>query len=233
MNEISGSGFKGFSPDVPKFFSELKENNNKDWFSEHKVFYEKNIKETAKSFIASMGERFARLDLPFIADPKKSVFRINRDIRFSSNKDPYKTNLGIIFPYTFSQANKMPVQSIGLYYHLEHDGSFIAGGIHMPETPVLRLIRNNIASNWDEFKKIVNDKNLKREFEGSFYGESLKRMPQGFPADHPAGDYLKLKEFTVFSNIPIDASFSSGILDIIEKKAVAAVPFFNFLIEAL
>jgi uncharacterized protein (TIGR02453 family) len=233
MTKARDFAFNGFSEEVPKFFLELKDNNNKEWFAEHKQFYEKMVKDTAKLFIAAMGERFAKLGLPFIADPKKSIFRINRDIRFSTNKDPYKTNLGIIFPYTFSQANKMPVQSVGLYYHLEHDGSFIAGGIHMPETQVLRAIRSKIAADWEEFNKIVNDKKIKQEFENGFYGESLKRMPQGYPVDHPAGDFLKLKEYTVFSNIPFELSYSGKLLDIIEKKAIAAVPLFDFLIEAL
>lgn len=233
MKKQINSTFRGFSPEVVKFFQELKVNNNKEWFAEHKPFYEKHIKDTAKALLSDMGERFAKLGLPFIADPKKSMFRIYRDIRFSANKEPYKTNLGLIFPYTMAQMNKLPVQSLGLYYHIESDESFIAGGIHAPEPSVLKAVRSKIAADWDEFEDIINDNKLKKEFPDGFYGEKLKRMPQGFPADHPGGDYLRLKEYTIFSDISPEESYSAGILDLIERKAIAATRFFEFIFEAL
>ena len=98
---MGNSGFKGFTPEVRKFYQELEKNNNKEWFQANKARYEEFVREPAKELVYEMGLRFAKSGLPYYADPKKSLFRVNRDIRFSANKDPYKTNFGVLFPFNF------------------------------------------------------------------------------------------------------------------------------------
>ncbi|MCX7735394.1 MAG: DUF2461 domain-containing protein [Candidatus Kapabacteria bacterium] len=224
--------FKGFSKDIYWFFSELKKNNNKEWFYENKSFYEKEIKEVSKQLVQEMSQRFASIGLPFIADPKVSLFRINRDIRFSLNKDPYKTNLGIYFPYISKMGERLP-ESPGLYYHFDPDESFIGGGIHMPTSQTLRSLRIKIASDWEELLDIINDKNFKREFPNEFFGEKLKRVPRGFDENHPAVELLKLKEFTVWVDINHNESYTKNLPDILERKAYVIAPFLEFLHQSI
>jgi uncharacterized protein (TIGR02453 family) len=224
--------FNGFSKDIYWFYSELKKNNNKEWFYENKKFYEKEIKEASKELLTEMSQRFASIGLPFVADPKVSLFRINRDIRFSSNKDPYKTNLGIYFPYNAKLGERLP-ESPGLYYHFAPEESFIGGGIHMPSSETLRALRIKIANDWEELSDIINTKEFKKEYPNEFYGEKLKRMPRGFDEKHPAAELLKLKEFTVWTDLDHKVSYSSKLLDVLERKAIVIAPFLEFLFQSM
>lgn len=224
--------FNGFSKDIFNFFSELKKNNNKDWFYENKPFYEKEIKEVSKELVLEMSNRFAALGLHFIADPKISLFRINRDIRFSSNKDPYKTNLGIYFPYNAKLGERLP-ESPGLYYHFAPEESFVGGGIHMPSSQTLRFLRAKIANDWEELLDIINNKDFKKEFPNEFYGDKLKRIPRGYDENHPAAEILKLREFTVWTDLEHKISYSSKLPEILERKAYVISPFLEFLYKSM
>jgi uncharacterized protein (TIGR02453 family) len=224
--------FTQFNPAISKFFKELEKNNNKNWFDANRSFYEKEIKEPLKQFVTLMAELFYKNNLNYIADTKKSIFRINRDIRFSKNKDPYKTNLGLFFPYSLSQIVAQKPESVGLYLHYEKGSCFIAGGIHMPSPPVLKSIRNNLLEEWKVFEKILNDKDLKKEFTEILWGDRLNSIPRGYTKGHPAEKYLVLKEFTVFSNLEEKDFFSAKLPDLMLKKGKAMEPFVRFLVEA-
>jgi uncharacterized protein (TIGR02453 family) len=224
--------FNGFTPKMNDFFKNLKLNNNKEWFAENRHIYEKEVKETSRALVEEMRIRFANLGLPYIADPKTSLFRINRDIRFSANKEPYKTNLGIYFPYSTRFAGKS-TESPGLYYHFDPVESFIGGGIHMPSTQALKAIRNRIAEDWEEMLKIIGEKKFKAEFDEELFGDKLKKMPRGFDENHPAADLLKMKEFTVWSGLELKTGYSAKLTDVIEKKAVIIAPFLDFIHEAM
>ncbi len=230
---MQSSGFTGFSPETRKFYKELSKNNNKDWFQANKHRYEEYAREPAKMLVSEMSFRFASTGLPFFADPKKSLFRVNRDIRFSANKEPYKTNLGINFPYKMPAEASKVFEGPGLYFHFDANESFIAGGMYMPPSNLLRAIREHIAENWKELFKIFNGKIFKREFPDMFADEPLKTMPRGFPADHPAADWLKLKGFTVYSNLDYKEIYSPGLADILLKKAEVIAPFMEFLHKAI
>lgn len=233
MKSNTIGSFNGFNPEIVSFFSELKANNTREWFDEHRDFYEQHIKNASKAFVMEMQERFSKSGLPYYADPKKSLFRINRDTRFSANKDPYKTNLGIYFPYTIAESMKKPVNSLGIYFHIEPGMCFIAGGIHMPEPDILKALRAKVAEDYDLLLEIAASKGIKSEFETVFSGERLKRAPQGYPQDHPAVELLKLKEFTMFSNIDLKETFNKDIAEIMERKSAAAIPFMDFFHNAL
>ncbi|MBM2816235.1 MAG: hypothetical protein HW421_2997 [Ignavibacteria bacterium] len=225
--------FKGLKPAALKFFKDLAQNNNKEWFTENKHIYENEVKEPLKAMVSELGVLFANEGLSIIADPKKAMFRINRDIRFSPDKSPYKTHAGVFLPYTLSQTNVKPVESLGLYYHFEPAESFIAAGIHSPLPPILKSLREHIAENWQEFDKIINLKSLKKEFPTIYESGSLKTMPRGFPSDHPAGKYLKMKEFTVFCEIQHKNSYSPELTKLMITKARAAKPFMDFLLSGI
>ena len=225
--------FTKFNPKISNFFDDLEKNNNKEWFDENRSFYENEIREPLKSFVAKMAELFYENGLPYIADPKFSIFRINRDIRFSKNKDPYKTNLGAFFPFTLSQTVESKPSSIGLYLHYERNGCFIAGGMHIPSPHNLKLIRTRLLEDWKEFETLLNGKKFKSEFELSSMTEPLTTVPRGFPKDHPADKYLKMKEFTVWQNIPEKTFYDKNLPEIMLKKGELLEPYAKFLLEAL
>ena len=221
--------FSGFTPATEKFLEKLTKNNNRDWFAEHKTEYENEVKLKAQSLILALEQAFAVAGLPYMADIKKSMFRINRDTRFSKNKDPYKTNLGLFFPYKAEESGHRPIEAAGLYYHLEPGESFIAGGLYMPMPDQLKAIREKIANDWEEFEVITNDKKFKKEFPKMFYSESLKRVPAGYPQDHPAAEWLKMKGFTAYCDIDFIDSYSPKLVKLLINKAAVAMPFHEFL----
>lgn len=225
--------FKGMSAEIREFLIQLGENNTKEWFDAHRDFYDESVKGQLKALVVEMGARFMSMGLPYIADPKKAIFRINKDIRFSADKSPYKTNLGVFFPYTISQAFVKATESLGLYFHFEPESTFIAGGMHMPQPVPLRAIRERIADDYEKLNEILSKPRLKAEFPEILLGERLKRAPQGFPHDHPAVELLKLKEFTLFAPLSFEETYSPALADILAKKGAEIEPFLIYLYEAL
>lgn len=212
-----------------KFLKELQKNNNKPWFDAHRQQY-----ETAKAGFYAMVEKLipaiAKFDAPIgQLAVKQCVFRINRDVRFSKNKDPYKNNMACYF----NHAGKNGLGA-GYYLHIEPGKSFAAGGIWVPEPQVLAGIRQEIDYNFTEWKKIVESRHFKKEFtEGIKSSEALVRPPKGYDEANPAIEYLKMKSFIVTK------SFSDT--DLQQKNFVAAVaktfsnmkPLIDFLNTAL
>jgi uncharacterized protein (TIGR02453 family) len=225
--------FDGFSEETYAFFKELGENNNRDWFHANKKRYEEFVREPSKAFVVAMVDQFVDKGLPFIGDVRKSLFRINRDIRFSANKDPYKTNMGAFFPFSVGHMEKKPVEALGLYFHYDLNETFIAGGIHMPVSPVIKVIRTRLAEDHEEFRELVAGKSLNKEFSMILWGEKLKGMPRGYKKGHPAEDVLKLKEYTFAEKHDFKDTCSVELLDRMIDKAEALMPVLEFLDEAI
>jgi len=209
------------------FFKKLAKNNNRDWFNANKdTFVRAN-----DNVIAVTGElisRISRFD-PEIAgiDPKSCVFRIYRDVRFSKDKSPYKTNLG-----AFIAPGGRKTMSPGYYFHVQPTSFFAATGKHMPDASELLKIRNAIAGNPKEFLKIVEAKKFKDRF-GDLHGERLSKPPKGFAADHPAIEYLKLKSCTVAEEFTEKAALSKDYPKLLTESFKAAHPLVVFLRKAL
>ncbi len=225
--------FDGFSDKAFQFLEDLKSNNNKEWFDENRKIYEKELRDKAKSLALDMSEEFAAAGLPYYADPKKSLFRINRDIRFSKNKAPYKTNIGVYFPFGLEQGGAKPTESVGLYFHLESDLSFVGAGMHSPPPPILKAIRKGVSENWDVFSKIIESEKLRSAYDGVLTGEELKTAPRGFEKDDPALPVLKKKSFTLYQEIPVELSESTEIMNVLVEKGDAAAEFLIFLTESM
>lgn len=175
-----------------RFLKNLKKNNNRPWFEKNKQQYldaKQNIEETVQEIISHLGKydkNIAHLQAA------KCMFRIYRDVRFSKDKSPYKTNLGASLSYS----NKK-IAGAGYYIHIQPGESFLAGGIYMPDPAVLNKIRQEIDYNTKDFLKIVNNKFFKKLF-GRFYdGDALKNNPKGYDKTHPQIGYLKLRHFIV------------------------------------
>jgi uncharacterized protein (TIGR02453 family) len=212
-----------------QFLKDLKENNNKEWFHENKKRYD-DIKKYLISFSNSLIKEVAKFDNAIAGiDPKKTIFRINRDIRFSKDKSPYKTNLGIFL----NPSKDKNIELSGYYLHISPDDSFIGGGIHSPDNNNLKLIRQEIDYNFDEFKAIINDKDFVENFGEELRGDKLKTAPKGYQIDNPAIEYLKFKGFITFTNFEPSLISDSSFLDFCVNKFKVLYPFHQFFNKAI
>lgn len=178
-----------------QFLNTLEKNNNREWFNENKNLY-LEAKENVELFVENLIQEIATFDEEILKiDPKKAVFRIYRDVRFSKNKIPYKTHFGASLGM-----GKGPKIS-GYYLHIEPGKSFLAGGVYNPDPAVLKQIRNEIRASGGDLLRIIEQKDFRNNFRGLSVEHKLQRVPAGFEKDDPMAEYLKLKSFTV--NHPI------------------------------
>lgn len=213
-----------------KFLKDLKKNNDKSWFDIHRPQYEA-AKKDFEQFIQAVITQHGRQD-PTIQEltARSCMFRINRDVRFSKDKSPYKTNFGA----SINRGGKKSIYA-GYYFHCEPGQAFVGGGIWMPMPPEVKKIRQEIDYCFDEFSKIIGHKKFKAVYGDLDRGEeyALSRVPQGFEKDNPAADYLRLKSWLATQELT-DADLTSGQL---VKKTVAAFgalqPFIYFLNRAM
>ncbi|MFT3743721.1 MAG: DUF2461 domain-containing protein [Pyrinomonadaceae bacterium] len=186
-----------------KFLKDLKANNDREWFQANKKLFDA-AQDNVTAFAGYLIGEIGKFDEAVSGlDPKASVFRIYRDVRFSKDKSPYKTNLGAYI----SPGGRKSMQP-GYYFHVEPGRSFVAGGKHIPDGPELLKLRTAIANNTDEFLKIVEKKSFLDAF-GKVRGESLKSAPKGFDPEHKAIEYLKLKEYMAFTEFPDEKFLTS------------------------
>ncbi len=210
------------------FMEKLAKNNNKVWFDKNRDAYQ-DTKEDFEQLVTKVLSGLAASDPTFKDQAAKDcIMRIFRDIRFSKDKTPYKTNLGA----GFSKGGRK-FEGAGYYLHIEPGNkSFVGGGVWMPEPPVLKAVRQEIDYNFDEFKKILADKKFRKFFK-DVEGEQLKKLPQGYEADNPAIDYLKMKSFIVSCNFPDDVVTAKGFDKKVLEAYSAMAPFIAFLNRAL
>jgi uncharacterized protein (TIGR02453 family) len=205
------------------FLTDLRENNNRDWFNENKPRFE-NAKEDFSEVMAFLISEVFKFDSEIgNLNPKECVFRIYKDVRFSKDKLPYKTNFG-----GFICKGGRKSGNAGYYIHLEPGNSFIGGGIHMPPPPLLKALRQHIFENYEEFLSVVDDKDFKKAF-GKVSGEKLVRPPKGYDADFEGIEYLKHKSFTVIENIDDEMATSKTFLSHVIKRFKAMKDFNGFL----
>jgi uncharacterized protein (TIGR02453 family) len=226
--------FEGFSQRTFDFLHGLKKHNKKEWFEAHRASYEDDLREPSKRLVGAMGTTFSTMALPLVADQKKSLFRINRDIRFSKDKSPYKTHVGIVFPYKGSKEDEW----IGMYLGFEPEGKngvqvYIGGGCHMPSSPFLKRVRQKIGTNYKALEKLASEKNFKKEYPKGITdsGDSLKRMPQGFDEGHPAEKWLKMKSYSFGTDLTKKELMSKDLPKIIAQKVKAAQQVLKFFSE--
>ncbi|MEK8179693.1 DUF2461 domain-containing protein [Flavobacterium buctense] len=216
--------------DALQFLEDLIANNTTDWMHANKKRYE-NYKKDYHNYIASLLAEMKPLDKTLEPlEIKNCTFRINRDIRFSKDKSPYKTNMGVWFTQ-----NKFRKNSPGYYIHFEKGNSFIAGGVWCPEPDELKRIRKEIAYFHEDLEAIVEDKNFKTEFSNLTREESntLKKAPKDFDPNHPAIEFLKLKSYTASAKID-DALFTDkDFSKMVAQKLIALKPLNDFLNRAL
>jgi len=211
-----------------KFLDDLQKNNNRDWFQSQKVRYDSYKKEyyqLVQDFLDNMKSKDESLRN---LEVKNCVFRVNRDIRFTKDKSPYKTHMGIWMSPGTKNTNLA-----GYYIHIEKGASFIAAGVYSPENDDLKKIRKEIAFFYDELETIVNDKKFKDAFGELDRNNSLKNAPKDFEKDHPAIEFLKLKSFTASEKIDDKLLSDPDFVKKISEKLILLKPLMQFLNRAL
>ncbi|WP_223605883.1 DUF2461 domain-containing protein [Chryseobacterium sp. OSA05B] len=205
------------------FLKDLTNNNNREWFTENKSRYTES-QGNVISFLDELIKEMAGFDEELgKLDGKKALFRIYRDTRFSKDKIPYKTNFGA------SLGMGKGSQKGGYYLHMEPGKSFLAGGIYMPESSVLKEVRKEISLYGADFLKIINQKDFKKHFPELDQDDQLKKIPQGFEKEDPMGDYLKLKNFIVVYNLKDEEVLDKNAVKNMAKIFKLMKPFNDFL----
>ncbi|HNE94122.1 MAG TPA: DUF2461 domain-containing protein [Chitinophagaceae bacterium] len=213
-----------------QFLSSLKNNNNKIWFDANRGWYDEtkadfiNLNE---AIIKKLKKKDTTLE-PLIA--KNCIFRINRDVRFSPNKTPYKTNMGA----SINKGGKK-IANAGYYLHIEPGASFLAGGIWMPKTIELKKIRQEIDYNFLEFNKIVASQKIIQQFGGIDKSKEyvLTRPPKGYDIDNPAIEYLKFKSYIVSKNILDEELLKENCIQNIVSNFETITPLIYFINKAI
>jgi len=212
-----------FTPQSLAFLRELRENNDREWFAENKQRYERDVRDPALRFISDFGPRLSRIAPHLVADPRRSMFRIYRDTRFSRDKSPYKTHVGIHF---FHEKAKAAASVPGFYLHISPGESFTAAGIWHPDSGSLAKIRQAIGAKSPAWLRI-------RKSRLPIEGGALKRPPRGFAADHPLIEDLKRTDFVTSARLDDDELCAPGFINQFAASCKKMSPLVEFVAKSL
>jgi len=223
-----------FTPVSHRFLRGLARNNNKPWFESHRDEYEQSLREPMRELISEMDARFSTFAPEICGDPKRSMFRINRDIRFSKDQSPYKTRVACWFFHRRAAHNvgtEAEGGSAGFYFHLEPGKSLVGAGLWMPPRPQLNRLRDSIAEDPAIFDRMA--RGLVKRFGGLDDDAVLKRMPQGYSETHPGAKWLRYQSFTAGRGIT-DTQVVGGRLPVIlSQEFERLLPLVRWLNGAL
>jgi uncharacterized protein (TIGR02453 family) len=230
------SPFSGFRPAALTFLRQLRRNNRREWFLEHRETFDEEVLGPLRTLVSEMDVRFARFAPEIAGEPKRSIFRIYRDVRFSKDKSPYKTHAAAWFQHrnaSHGVGSETHGAGAGFYFHLEPGASLLAGGMWMPPRPSLNAIREAIAAKPAEFAKSMGSTAFKRRF-GTLSEEGmLKRLPRGFDPGHPAEPWLRYQSFTVSARLGDAEVTDRRLADRLERGFVTVLPMVRWLNGAL
>jgi uncharacterized protein (TIGR02453 family) len=215
----------GFPKEAFAFLASLEKNNRKEWFSSRKDEYASCVRAPFEELVIALNAELARFAKEYQADTRK-ISRVHRDVRFSKDKSPYRTDISVVFPRSGGEKDEVA----GYYLSLSSQGATILGGAYMPGTPQLARLREAIAREPARFRRVVTEKSLV-ELMGPLEGEQLKRVPRGFPADHEAADFLRLKQAYFSKTVPKSVVVSDGLLEELTSRLRAMRDFVRLLDE--
>jgi uncharacterized protein (TIGR02453 family) len=219
-----------FTADLFGFLNDLKKHNDRAWFAKNKERYLDAVQEPALEFVRAFAPALGKISPQFVADDRPvggSLFRIYRDVRFSNDKSPYKTHVGV----SFRHRNGKDVHTPGYYLHLEPGQVFTAAGIWHPDTQTLGKIRSAIVDQPQQWKKATQDRRFTAKY--GLSGDALKRAPAGFDADHPLIEDLKRKDYVASAMLNERTATSEDFVPVFAETCAAATPFMRFLCAAL
>src|SRR5262245_30331655 len=230
------AGFGGFRPAAFRFLRDLARNNEKPWFEANRDVYDREVRDPMRLLVGTLDARLGSIAPEIVGDAKRSMFRIHRDVRFSRNKSPYKTNAGAWF---FHRDAGRKVGTVGegggagFYFHIDPTTCFMAGGLWMPARPALVRLREAIAAQPTALVRLTRAPGFRRRFAGLSEEAKLRRVPRGFPPDHPAAEWLKLESFTARASIERRVATSSRLVDRLCRDFELLVPLVRWLNRAL
>jgi uncharacterized protein (TIGR02453 family) len=222
------ASFQGLPKQAFQFFRDLEQNNDRDWFEQHKDDYIEFVKKPMEALVIALGAEMTKFAPDEVTTPAKALYRIYRDTRFSANKTPYKTNAGASF---FRQDLGKHIAG-GYYFEISANHVGIAGGVYMPEAENWRLIRNHIRENLARFNKLTSDKKLIAAV-GKLQGDKLSRPPKGYPPEDPAIEWLKFKQMYYWKELPPETALQPAIVKEIASRFKLMQPVLNFFNEPL
>jgi uncharacterized protein (TIGR02453 family) len=228
------SGFRGFSREAIQFLADLAANNDRAWFQPRKQDYERLLKEPMEALCVALADRFAARDVPLLADPKRSVFRIYRDTRFSKDKSPYKTHVAASFGWLGDSApddDSMGERAHGngAYFHFQPGEMYMGGGMWRPEKERLDAFRAAVLAEPERVRAALEDPGFVAAFGDAHSDETLKRVPAGYPADHPLADMLRWKDVIFGRRLSDREVLSPQLPDLLADGYAAAMPVLRFL----
>lgn len=231
LDNFISEPFLGFTEDTLKFFSKLKNKkyNNKRWFDANRDVYEFHVKQPMRSLLDTIAPEIKKYD-PRITISYKSIFRINRDIRFKKDKTPYKSHYGAALTYDGIKTPEVPQ----FYFHLSDDEFLFAAGQYSTDTVMIKKMRNRIFKEPDYFLSIVNEKNFVKCF-GDVLGEKLANLPaefRGKDINEEIAEFLKLKQIYVFRTYKPEVALDNGLAEIIVEDIKMTGEFNKFLFDA-
>ena len=221
--------FTGFDVSLFKFLDALSRNNKREWFQKNKSRYESELLEPCLEFVRAFEPKLKKVSRYFVADDRRvggSLMRIYRDTRFSKNKQPYKTNVGIHFRHEMGK----DVHCAGFYVHFAPDECFLGAGIWHPDGPTLGKIRAAIDEDGAKWKRARDNKKFRSHF--NLAGDSLKSAPRGFDKEHPLIEDLKRKDFISAKELTEKDVFNRKFLDHVAEAFMASKPLMRFVCDA-
>ena len=217
-----------FTPKTLSFLRSLKRNNNREWFRTRKEQYEEHVRKPMIVVIERLAIDFKSFAPELIASPKQSLFRIYRDTRFSNDKKPLKTHAAAVFR-TRGFQNK---EGAGLYFEVAPGWVWIGGGMWRPQPPELVKLREHIAETWPEIRTLTRAKGFTSRFD-RLEGETMTRVPRGYPSDHPAADFLRFRQFYGGAEFPASLAHSRNFYPTLVGTFKALMPLVRFLNDPL
>ena len=223
-----GDDMSYFDQEFMGFFEGLAAENSKAYFDKRRKVYERSVRDPFKELVADLILRMREHEPELAIEPKDAIFRINRDIRFSKDKSPYKTHVSA----HISRGGRKDHQYPGTYFHLNHEGGMIGRGVYMPDREGLQRIRTRIANNLDEFAGLVVDPAFKRTF-GTIQGDAHKRIPKEFQAAHEVQPLIAKKQYYFMANVEAAEVVSDDLADVLMDHYLVGKPLAEFLSTSL
>ena len=233
MNATAAT-FKGFSREAIQFLADLAANNDRAWFQPRKADYERLLKEPMELLCTALAERFHAQRIPLLADPKRSVFRIYRDTRFSKDKSPYKTHVAASFTFIGDGADDDAAEERhgnGAYFHFQPGEMYMGGGMWHPEKERLDAFRAAVVAQPATVRAALEEPGFVKVFGKAHADEELKRVPSGYPPDHPQADLLRWKDVIFGRRMSDREVLSPGLPDTLADGYAAALPVLRFLAD--
>ncbi len=218
------AGFAGFPEEGIQFLRALKKNNRREWFQPRKHIYEAQVKAPMLELVAALNAEMMAFAPAYVREPAEAVYRIYRDTRFSPDKTPYKTHIAAVFTRRGLDRHA----GAGLYFSVSPEEIEVAAGVYMPGPETLRAIRLHLVENHEEFRRIASERPL-CALMGELKGDRLSRVPKGFPADHPAADLVRYKQWLFWAMLDPPLATTPKLFEEVLTRFRAVAPFVEFL----